>query len=151
MTRWHRDAIKYYKPRHLNLPARLSLNFDSPLKVEIIADQFPVLVERSRCAGPCVNSFVLLGRWAILIPSDASVLREVQQQNVLLHLCAGARFQLWHTRARASWHFSLSSTEHNPKWEIQLVTSSDTSQISKNGKNGVLGWIDNWNFPKNDF
>lgn len=84
----------------------LKRSFHSPLQIQVLAYQLAVLVESSRCAGPGVDSFVLIWRRAVLIPSDASVLRKVEQQNVLLHLGAGARLQLRHSRPRASRHFS---------------------------------------------
>lgn len=94
--------------RLMNCPQSLSLNFvrfHSPLQVQIIANQLPILVECSWGAGPSVNSF-LIGWRAIFVPPNARILREVEQQHVFLRFGAGALFQLRQSWTGASRHFT---------------------------------------------
>jgi hypothetical protein len=119
--------------------------FHSPLQVQIIANQLPILVESSGCAGPSVDS-LLVGWRAILVPSNASILWEVEEQHVFLRFCAGALFQLRQSWTRASRHFTSKLNKNSSRNEEAIENLSFL-------KWKILGSIDNFlllrnfNFP----
>lgn len=43
--------------------------------------------------------------WTVFVPTNSCVLWKIQLQDIFLHLSTGFRFQLWHARSRACWHF----------------------------------------------
>lgn len=112
-------VIKNLRPMNWPNTFVLELNpIHSPLQVQVIANQLPILVERSRRAGPSINSF-LVGWRAIFIPSNACILRKVQEQHVFFCLSAVALFQLWQSWTRASRHFTFKFNKNFSRNEKQ--------------------------------